>query len=403
MKYLIAGGWAAGTAAAQHLRELDPSSEITVVDAESVAYYPRPDLIDYLAGRKSRDQLIVHATSWYGENRITLTSGRRIMHIQAVEHEATLDDGTVLSYDRLLLANGASAFVPSLPGADQAGVFTLRTLDDADALLARIVPGATILVVGGGLLGLEAARAFAERGMRATVVEFASRLLPNQLDERSAEMLVQHLESVGVTALLGAESQQILSGEHGAAGVLLKDGRLAQGEFVLFSTGVRPNVTVAREAGIAIGRGVQVDDSMQTSAPDVYAAGDVVEHRGRVYGIVPPCLEQAKVAAQNMVSPGTATYEGSIMSSSLKTCGIDVLSMGNVNPTQEQHVKVIQAQGQQTYRKVVLDNSIIVGVILYGTTNGARQLQQAMRSHADLAAFQDQLADLDWDFAGMQQ
>jgi nitrite reductase (NADH) large subunit len=403
MKYLIAGGWAAGTAAAQHLRKLDPSSEITVVDAESVAYYPRPDLIDYLAGRKSRDQLIVHATSWYAENRITLTSGRRIIHIHAVEHEATLDDGTVLSYDGLLLANGASPFVPSLPGADQAGVFTLRTLDDADALLARIVPGATVLVVGGGLLGLEAARAFAERGMRATVIEFAGRLLPNQLDERSAEMLVQHLQSVGVTALLGAESQQILSGEHGAAGVLLKDGRLAQGEFVLFSTGVRPNVTVAREAGIATGRGVQVDDSMQTSAPDVYAAGDVVEHRGRVYGIVPPCLEQARVAAQNMVSPGTATYEGSIMSSSLKTCGIDVLSMGNVNPTQEQHVKVIQAQGQQTYRKVVLENGIIVGVILYGTTNGARQLQQAMRSHADLAAFQDQLADLDWDFAGMQQ
>lgn len=401
MKYLIAGGWAAGTTAAQHLRKLEPASEITVVDAESVAYYPRPDLIEYLAGRKSKDQLIVHATSWYAEHRITLTSGRRVTHVHAVQHEAALDDGTVLSYDRLLLANGASPFVPSLPGADQVGIFTLRTLDDADALLARIVPGATVVVVGGGLLGLETARALAERGMKATVIEFANRLLPNQLDERSAEMLVEHLQGLGVTALLDAESQQILSGEYGAAGILLKDGRTAQGEFVLFSTGVRPNVTVAQEAGIATGRGVQVDDSMQTSAPDVYAAGDVVEHRGRVYGIVPPCLEQAKVAAQNMVSPGTAMYEGSIMSSSLKTCGIDVLSMGNVNPTQEQHVQVIQAQGQQTYRKVVLENGIIVGVILYGTTNGTRQLQQAMRSHTDLAAFQDRLADLDWDFAGM--
>jgi nitrite reductase (NADH) large subunit len=401
MKYLIAGGWAAGTTTAQHLRKLDLSSEITVVDAESVAYYPRPDLIEYLAGRKSKDQLIVHGASWYGENRITLISGRRIMHVHAIEHEVTLDDGTAISYDRLLLANGASPFVPPLPGADQTGVFTLRTLDDADALLARIVPGATVVVVGGGLLGLEAARALAERGMKATIIEFASRLLPNQLDERSAEMLVEHLQASGITALLGAESQQIVSGEHGATGVLLKDGRLAQGEFILFSTGVRPNVTIAQEAGIAIGRGIQVNDSMQTSAPDVYAAGDVVEHRGRVYGIVPPCLEQARVAAQNMVSPGTATYEGSIMSSSLKTCGIDVLSMGNINPTQEQHVQVIQAQGQQAYRKVVLENGIIVGVILYGTMNGARQLQQALRSHTDLMAFQDRLADLDWDFAGM--
>jgi len=401
MKYLIAGGWAAGTAAAQHLRKLDPSSEITVVDAESVAYYPRPDLMEYLAGRKSKDQLIVHAASWYGENRITLIGERRIMRVDTIEHEATLDDGTVLAYDKLLLANGASPFVPPLPGTDQAGVFTLRTLDDADALLARTIPGATAVIVGGGLLGLEAARALAERGTRVTVIEFAGRLLPNQLDERSAEMLVEHLRSLGVTALLSGESQQIVSGEHGAAGVLLKDGRLAQGDFVLFSTGVRPNVTVAREAGIATGRGVQVDDSMQTSVPDVYAAGDVVEHRGRVYGIVPPCLEQARVAAQNMVSPGSAAYEGSIMSSSLKTCGVDVLSMGNVNPTQEQHVHVIQAQGQQSYRKVVLENGIVVGVILYGTTNGARQLQQAMRSHADIAAFEVRLADIDWDFAGM--
>jgi nitrite reductase (NADH) large subunit len=401
MTYVIAGGWAAGTAAAQHLRKLDPSSAITIVDVESVAYYPRPDLIDYLAGRKSRDQLFMHATSWYSENGISLISGRRVVHVHAAEHEVTLDDGTVLSYDKLLLANGASPFVPPLRGADQDGVFTLRTLADADALLSRIVPGATVVVVGGGLLGLEAARALAERGMRAVVIEFAGRLLPNQLDERSAELLVEHLRSLGITALLGAETQQILSGDHGAAGVLLKDGRLAHSEFVLFSTGVRPNVSVAREAGIATGRGVQVDDSMQTSAPDVYAAGDVVEHRGRVYGIVPPCLEQARVAAQNMVSPGTAVYEGSIMSSSLKTCGIDVLSMGNVNPTQEQHVDVIQAQGQQTYRKVVLEDGIIVGVILYGTTNGARQLQQAMRSHANLAAFREQLADIDWDFSAM--
>ncbi len=401
MRYLIAGGWAAGTAAAQHLRKLDPSSEIAVVDAESVAYYSRPDLIDYLAGRKSKDQLFMHAQDWYGENSITLTSGRRIMHIHTSEHQVTLDDGSMLSYDRMLLANGASPFLPPLPGADQAGVFTLRTLHDADALLTRIIPGASFVVVGGGVLGLEAARSLAEREMRATVIEFASRLLPNQLDERSAQMLTEHLQSLGITAFLAAESQQVISGEHGAAGILLKDGRVAEGEFVLFSTGVRPNVAVAQEAGIATGRGVQVNDYMQTSAPDIYAAGDVVEHRGRVYGIVPPCLEQARVAAQNMVSPGTATYEGSIMSSSLKTCGVDVLSMGNVNPTQDQDVEAIQAQGQQTYRKVVLENGIIVGVILYGTTNGARQLQQAMRSHADLAAFRDRLADLDWDFTGI--
>lgn len=401
MNYLIAGGWTAGTSAAQHLRKLDPSSNITIVDAESSSYYSRPDLIDYLAGRKSKDQIIVHGAGWYSENRITLIGGHRIVHIEVLKHKATLDDGGVLSYDKLLLANGASPFVPPLPGADQAGVFTLRTIDDADALLASVIPGAVVLVVGGGVLGLEAAKAFTERGMSALVVEYAGRLLPNQLDERAAELLVEHLQSLGITALLGAESQQIASGSHGATGVLLKDGRLAQGEFVLFSTGVRPNIAIAREAGIAAGRGVQVDDFMQTSAPDVFAAGDVAEHRGHVYGIIPPCLEQARVAAQNMASPGTATYQGSIMSSSLKTCGIDVLSMGNVNPTQEQDVQVIQAQRGQIYRKIVLEHGIIVGIILYGTTTGAQQLQRAMRSHGDVTAFRDRLGDIDWDFAGI--
>ncbi|MHB8107139.1 MAG: NAD(P)/FAD-dependent oxidoreductase [Candidatus Cryosericum sp.] len=401
MKYLVAGGWTAGTAAAQHLRKLDPPSDITIVDAESVPYYSRPDLIDYLAGRKSRNQLSVHTTGWYEENRITLTKGRRLIRIDPALHEANLDDGTVLSYDRLLLANGASPFVPPLPGSDQAGVFTLRTLNDADALLERFVLDATAVVVGGGVLGLEAARSLTERGMRATVIEFAGRLLPNQLDQSSADMLVEHLQSLGITVLLGAESQQIVPGERGAAGVSLKDGRIAKGDLVLFSTGVRPNVTLAREAGISTGRGIQVDDAMQTSAPDIYAAGDVVEHRGRVYGLIPPCLEQARVAAQNMVAQGTATYEGSIMSSSLKTCGIDVLSMGNINPSPEQHVRVITAQGQQIYRKVVLENGIIVGAILYGTTSGARQLQQALKSHASLVAFEDQLASLNWDFTGM--
>jgi nitrite reductase (NADH) large subunit len=400
-KYLIAGGWATGIAAAQHLRTLDPSSQITVIEAEPELYYPRPDLIEYLAGRKSRSQLYMHDLRWYGENGISLVSGRRVQSLDPAQHRATLDDGTAVVYDRLLLANGASPFVPPLPGAAEPGVFTLRTLNDADGLLKHIVPGANAVIVGGGVLGLEVARAFTERGMTATVIENSGRLLSRQLDQSSADLLAQHLQNLGITALLNAESQEITTQDHAASGVLIKDGRVAKGAFVLLSTGVRPNVSLARESGITTGRGVQVDDFLQTSAPDVYAAGDVIEHRGRMYGIIPPCLEQAKIVAQNMVAAGTATYEGSVMSNSLKTCGVDVLSIGNVNPTDDQHLDVIVAQGEQLYRKVVLDNGAIVGIILYGTTEGSRQLQQAMRSHADVRSFQQQLADIHWDFSGM--
>jgi len=401
MKYVIAGGWTAGTAAASHLRKLDPSAAIVIVDAEPVPYYSRPDLIDYVAGRKTRDQLFVHDMSWYDDNRISLTNGRTVTQVHPVEHTCTLDDGTVLSYDRLLLANGSSPFVPPLPGTSESNVFALRTLVDAEALLSRIAPGSNAVIVGGGVLGLEAARALTERGMTASVLEFAGRLLPNQLDEAAATMLREHLASLGITAMLGVESQEVLSGSQGAAGILLKDGRRVPGTFVLFSTGVRPNTSVARAAGIAVGRGVQVDDSMQTSVADIFAAGDVAEHRGRLYGIIPPCLEQARVAAQNMVAPGSAMYQGSVMSNSLKIVGLDVLSIGNVNPAPAPGTEEIQAIDGQTYRKVVLENGVLTGIILYGTTSGARPLQQALRAHTDLSPFREQLTRPDWDFAGI--
>jgi nitrite reductase (NADH) large subunit len=401
MNFLIAGGWAAGTAAAGQLRKLDPSATITIVDAEPVPYYSRPDLIDYLAGRKSKDQLFVHSAGWYDENRITLISSRSVTQVHPLEHTCTLDDGATLSYDRLLLANGASPFIPPLPGTSQADVFALRTLADADALLSRIEPGSNAVIVGGGVLGLEVARALIERGMTANVLEFAGRLLPNQLDESAATMLREHLQGMGITAMLDVESQQVVSGDHGGAGILLKDGRIVAGSLVLFSTGVRPNVSIARAAGLAVNRGIQVDDTMLTSAVDIYAAGDVAEHRGRVYGIIPPCLEQARVAAQNMLTPGSATYQGSIMSNSLKIVGLDVLSIGNVNPTPAQGTEEIRMHSGHTYRKVVLENGALTGIILYGTASGARPLQQALRTHADLSAFREQLTRPDWDFTGI--
>lgn len=400
-RYLIAGGWTAGIAAAQRLRALDPSSDITVVEAEPELYYARPDLIDYIAGRKTRSQLMMHDLAWYAENGISLIRAHRVQSIAPQNHQVTLEDGTSLSYDRLLLSNGASPFVPPLPGANEPGVFTLRTLSDADSMLERIAPGQNVVIVGGGVLGLEVARAFTERGMNATVIENSGRLLSRQLDQASADMLADHLHGLGITAFLNAECQEITVRDHEATGVLIKDGRTAIGAFVLLSTGVRPNLDLAKEAGIATGRGIQVDDSLQTSAPDVYAAGDVIEHRSRLYGIIPPCLEQARVAAQNMFVPGSATYEGSVMSNSLKTCGVEVLSMGNVNPTEDQHLQTIVAREDGVYRKVVLDGGTLVGVILYGTTAGARQLQQAMRSAADVTRFQEQLADIHWDGSEM--
>ncbi len=384
MKYIIAGGWAAGTAAAQHLRRLDPASEITVVDAEPTAYYPRPDLIEYLAGRKTRDQLIVHGANGYAENRISLISGRRIVRVSAVEHEVTLDDGTVLSYGKLLLANGASPYVPPLPGANQIGVFALRTLDDADALLARTIPGATAVIVGGGLLGLEAARALAERGTRVTVIEFASRLLPNQLDERSGNAGKNTCEP-GRPLLFPWRVSADRHGRHGATGRPCSKTVGSQRRFILFSTESAPTL-LSRRNGNRYVRAVQVDDSMLTSGRRLRRRR-CRRHRGRVYGIVPPCWSKPGLQLRTW-SHGSATYEGRYHVESLKTCGIDVSAWEMSTRPGTAH-QVIQATRPSDYRNSSRNESLSASS--FTDSKRARQLQQAIRSHANLAVFEDRL------------
>lgn len=401
MKYLIVGGWTTGTAAAQELRRLAPASEIVLVDSDPARYYARPGLIDYLAGRKSADDLSMHDVEWYRHNRLELISGRTVNHLRPADHTIILDDGRTLEYDRLLLATGARPFIPPLPGADQPHVFSLRTLADANTILGETTASSTAVVIGGGVLGLEAARALCERGMHATVLETAEHLLPRQLDVTAAEMLRKRLASMGIATILKAETQEIVPFQVKGVEVALKDGRSVRGQFILFSTGVRSSMALAQEAAIATGRGIQVDDTMRTSLPDIYAAGDAAEHRGQVYGIIPPCLEQARVAARNMISPGSATYSGSIPSNSLKIVGIDVFSVGISTSTGSVDTEEICAGDDAAYRKVVLEHGKAKGAILFGTTTGQRQLQEAIRTGRDLSAFRTALTHLDWDFSGL--
>ncbi|MDO9100287.1 MAG: FAD-dependent oxidoreductase [Caldisericota bacterium] len=401
MKHVIVGGWVAGTAAASQLRKLDVDAEILVLDAESSPYYSRPGLIDYIAGRKGREQLPLHDAGWYPANGITLRTGTRVTSIDSGARTLHLADGGDVAYDKLLLATGSSPFVPPLPGIDQTGVFAVRTLADADRLRAAASRGQTAVIVGGGVLGLETARALCELGMSAVVLEFAGRLLPNQLDQEGADLLAAILGSMGVVSVVGAESTQVLSDGNAASGILLKDGRRIDGSLVVLSVGVRPNTALARDAGLTVGRGIVVDDFLQTSREGIFAAGDVAEHRGRVYGIVPPALEQGKTAAQNMVHPGSVAYEGSIMSNVLKVVGIDLLSMGTVNPDPASDYEIITARGAGQYRKVILQSGAAKGAIMLGTTTGSRQLQTAIRQGRDLSPWRAFLEDITWSFDGM--
>jgi len=302
MRFVIVGSGAAGINAARSLSAANlPGTTIDIYTEEPYSYYPRPRLPDFLAGDLSLDELIPYAEDWYEKRNIRLHQGAVVTHIDPVAKRLTLSDGVEVAYDRLLLANGSHPNIPPFEGTEKEGVFSLRTLADAIAIREYARQVGHAIIIGGGLLGLEAARGLSLLGPKVTVVEFFSRLLPRQLDEQAADVLQKQIEGMGISVIANAATEAITGGKK-LAGIRLKDGREIAAEQVLISAGIRSNIQLARDAGIEVNRGVIVDEQMQTSAPDIWAAGDVAEFEGRTWGIVAAAIEQARVACCPAIS-----------------------------------------------------------------------------------------------------
>ena len=402
-QYVIVGNGIAGITAAQSIVRADQTTEVHIFGAEHYAYYRRPRLWEFIAGEIKQDSLYFRPPDWYAERGIHLHLGVRATALDPAAHRLTLSDGSTAEYDCLLLATGGRPFVPLFEGADKEGVFTLCALDDALAIktYARDVRSAAI--IGGGLLGLETARALCTAGLEVTVIEFAPYLLPRQLDAEGAQVLQVLLEGQGLLILTGAATEAILGNGH-ATGVRLKDGRVVDGGLVLISTGIRSRVELAREAGLEVNRGVAVDEQLRTSGADVYAAGDVAEFEGRVYGIIPAATEQAQVAAANMVAHGSATYHGTIPSNTLKIVSIDLTCLGEATAVGDEFVilrKVDAAVG--VYRRLTLRDGKIVGAILLGDTQSVRPVKQLIASGRDVSGYGERLLDENFDLRALAQ
>jgi nitrite reductase (NADH) large subunit len=311
--------------------------------------------------------------------------------------------------------------VPPFDGTDREGVFTLCTLDDALAIKAYMRDVRRAAVIGGGLLGLETARALRSAGLEVTVIEFAPYLLPCQLDAEGAQVLQALLEAQGLLFLTNAATEAILGDGH-ARGVRLKDGRVVDGELVLISTGIRSRLELAREAGLEVNRGVVVDEQLRSSAADVYAAGDAAEFKGRVYGIIPAAIEQAQVAAANMVadpspplSPplggtkgggrgGSTTYSGTMPANTLKVVGIDLTCLGEATATGDEFAILSRADpASGVYRRLALRKGKIVGAILLGDTQSVRPVRQLIATGRDVSAYSERLLDESFDLRALAQ
>ncbi len=391
MRYVIIGNGVAGVTAAQALVQADPGGEVHIFGREPYLYYRRPLLWEFIAGQIEQEAVFYRPAEWYAERGIHLHLGVEVVALDPATHKIKLADGSQVTYDRLLVATGGRSFIPVCAGNDKEGIFVLRTLDDALAIKAYAQKVSTALIIGGGLLGLETARALATAGLAVTVVEFFPYLLPRQLDVEGAQVLQALLEAQGMRVITCATTEAIL-GSSRVEGIRLKDGRVLSGEMVVFSTGMRSETGLAQAAGLQVNKGVVVDEHLQTSAEDVYAAGDAAEFRGIVYGIIPPAIEQARIAAANMVAPGSARYAGSIPSTTLKVAGAEVTTLGQALAAGEGYTVLRRAEIEAgRYRRFVLQEGRIVGAILLNEPERAKQAAQLIQKKADFSAYTDQL------------
>ena len=398
MKAIVIGNNVAGTSLAKALRDADASVEIDIFTDEAVPYYPRPRLIDFLTGTIQEKDMPFYPTDWYAKNRLNLHLGSKVERLD-VKEKKVLAKGTWHSYDKLALATGSSSFIPPLKGLPKNNVFVLRTMEDAKRIKEAAAACKHVIVIGGGLLGLESARAVCTGypHLSVTILEYAEHILSRQLDHEGAELLKKWIESTGARIVTKAETEEILGGVS-VEGVRLKDGRTINGDMVIVSAGTRSNVALARDTGLKINKGIIVDSYLRTSDQDVFALGDVSEFNGQVWAMIPPALDQAKVAARKMLGQEGSEYRGTIPSNTLKVVGVDLTSIGTVRSQHEppepgfEEIRVLSSDGK-VYKKFVLKDGKMIGAILLGSKKEGAKITKIIKDGEPVENIKTRLSD----------
>jgi nitrite reductase (NADH) large subunit len=394
--YLIIGNGVAGTTAAENIRKIDREGNITIVTGEDLPFYHRIRLTEYISGEIGEDDLVARNKEWYKDQNINLELMTRIVRAEQQEKVIITEDNRTLSYDRLLIATGSHSFIPPIKGSEKKGVFALRTIKDARDISAYAGKIEDVVLIGGGLLGLEAGNALRKLGKSVTVVEFFPRLLPRQLDVDGAKRLQGILGKMGFSFRLGAKTEEITGGDQ-VGGVLLEGGEALSSEMVIISAGVRPNMELAKDLDLDHDKGIKVDEHLRTNRTDIYAAGDVAEFKGMPYGIWPAAMEQGKIAGNNMAG-GDRVYEGTVMANTLKVVGVDLASAGNIDAENEFESQVFT--DEKIYKKIVIEDDLITGCIMLGDTKGFNKMTKAISEKAAVSKIKDQIVSAGFNFNG---
>jgi len=391
-KLVLIGNGMAGVRTLEELLKLAPGQyDITVFGGEPYGNYNRILLSPVLAGEKTVDEIMLNDEQWYADNGVTLHKGKWVEDVNRARRMVRTSDGSEARYDRLIIATGSKPFIIPVPGNELDGVISFRDISDVDTMLeSSRKKGGKAVVIGGGLLGLEAANGLMKQGMDVTVVHLMDTLMERQLDKPAGALLKASLEQKGMKFLMEAQTEAIL-GTDRVEGVRFRDGLEIPADLVVMAVGIRPNSELARKIGLHCERGIVVNDTMQTFDPRVYSVGECVQHRGETYGLVAPLFEQAKVCANHLAHMGIARYQGSITSTKLKVTGIDLFSAGDFHGDETTEELVLQDPGRGIYKKVVLKDHRILGAVMYGDTIDGTWYFELMRDGTDVSDFRDKL------------
>ncbi|MBV6550184.1 nitrite reductase small subunit NirD [Acinetobacter soli] len=393
LKLVLVGNGLAGMRCLEDLLDMNAERyEITVIGEEPWGNYNRIMLSPVLSGEKTIEDIMLHSHAWYQERQMRFIAGDPAVKIDRTRKQVTTQQGQIVDYDRLILATGSKPFIPPIQGNQLKGVISFRDIYDVNTMVDYASSKTHAIVIGGGLLGLEAAYGLKQRGMQVTVLHLMDRIMDRQLDQRASELLKGSIEQKGIRILTQANTEALIGDEHGHVQQLrLSDGTLLNADLVVFAVGIRPNIELAQRAGLRCNRGVLVNDTMQTFDPSIYAVGECIEHRGQTFGLVEPLWGQAFICASHLAEHGSLTFKAPTVPTQLKVSGVDVFSAGNFQPQDDYEDIILNDDKRQIYKRIIIQHDQIIGAVLFGDTEDSSWYAELIADQTPIGSIRNKL------------
>ncbi|OUC57807.1 nitrite reductase small subunit NirD [Acinetobacter seifertii] len=393
LRLVLIGNGLAGMRCLEDLLDMAPDRyEVTVIGEEPWGNYNRIMLSPVLSGEKTIEDIMLHPPKWYDDKRIKFIAGDKAVKIDRPRKVVYTEKGQTVDYDRLILATGSAPFIPPVQGVDLKGVLTFRDIYDVNTMIEYCGSKTNAVVIGGGLLGLEAAYGLKQRGMNVTVLHLMDRIMERQLDGRASQLLRNSIEQKGINIITEANTEALIGDENGhVKQIRLKDGTVLDADLVVFAVGIRPNIALAQSAGLRCNRGVLVNDTMQTFDPSIYAVGECIEHRGQTFGLVEPLWGQAFICATHLAEHGSLTFKAPTVPTQLKVSGVDVFSAGNFEPKDDYEDIILNDEKRQIYKRIIIQSDRVIGAVLFGDTEDGMWYAELIADQTPVSSFRNKL------------